>query len=293
MNVTAFVAIHGVGFAFGAALITGYVRRRKSWIVARVALQVSYASEESALQAMRILDRFGLVRSPISGRMGSPLQRRDQIPPRIAPQKIVRLAVGFLAIYGLVFGLQLSTPEAGIAGAAIVAMGATTAAAIGAVGAWALKIRARKARMLAQLPTVLEFIALSVYAGESLADSISRIGKKFDSELARVFHDVDTQISMGTHTVAALRKAAREVNLPDFDRFVEMVQTSLERGTPLVTLLTAHAEDMRVVEKRRFLESAGRREIAMMAPLVFLILPVTVLFALWPGFIALSQGLSR
>jgi tight adherence protein C len=35
------------------------------------------------------------------------------------------------------------------------------------------------------------------------------------------------------------------------------------------------------------MESGGRKEIAMMMPVVFLVLPVTVLFAVYPGLIAL------
>ena len=32
------------------------------------------------------------------------------------------------------------------------------------------------------------------------------------------------------------------------------------------------------------MEAGGRKEIAMMIPVVFLVLPVTVLFAVFPGF---------
>lgn len=36
------------------------------------------------------------------------------------------------------------------------------------------------------------------------------------------------------------------------------------------------------------MEEGGRREIAMLVPVVFLILPVTVMFALYPGLVALD-----
>jgi tight adherence protein C len=39
------------------------------------------------------------------------------------------------------------------------------------------------------------------------------------------------------------------------------------------------------------LEAAGRKEIGMMVPLVFLILPVTVAFAVWPGILVLQTRL--
>jgi len=45
---------------------------------------------------------------------------------------------------------------------------------------------------------------------------------------------------------------------------------------------------MRLFAARRWL--AGRKEIAMLVPLIFLILPVTVAFALFPGYLVLQAG---
>jgi tight adherence protein C len=62
----------------------------------------------------------------------------------------------------------------------------------------------------------------------------------------------------------------------------------VERGTPLAEVLRSQAVDVREAAKRALLDTAGRKEIAMMVPVVFLVLPVTVLFALFPGFYTLS-----
>ena len=62
---------------------------------------------------------------------------------------------------------------------------------------------------------------------------------------------------------------------------------AIERGTPLADVLRAQAADVREVGKRALLEAGGRKEISMMVPVVFLILPVTVLFALYPGLLTL------
>ena len=56
---------------------------------------------------------------------------------------------------------------------------------------------------------------------------------------------------------------------------------------PLAEVLRAQAADVREAGKRRLLEAGGRKEIAMMIPVVFLVLPVTVLFALFPGLISI------
>ena len=63
---------------------------------------------------------------------------------------------------------------------------------------------------------------------------------------------------------------------------------AVERGTPLADVLHAQAADVREAGRRQLIETAARKEVFMMVPVVFLILPVTVMFAFWPGFIGLS-----
>jgi len=55
-------------------------------------------------------------------------------------------------------------------------------------------------------------------------------------------------------------------------------------------VLRAQAGDAREAAKRELIESAGRKEIAMLVPLIFLILPVTICFALFPGYLVLQAG---
>jgi tight adherence protein C len=52
-------------------------------------------------------------------------------------------------------------------------------------------------------------------------------------------------------------------------------------------VLHAQAADAREAGRRSLIESGARREVLMMVPVVFLILPVTVLFAFWPGVVGL------
>ena len=70
-------------------------------------------------------------------------------------------------------------------------------------------------------------------------------------------------------------------------RHVLIVAHSVERGTPLAEVLRAQAVDVREAGKRLLLESAGKREIGMMVPVVFLVLPTVVVFAFWPGLVGL------
>ncbi len=52
---------------------------------------------------------------------------------------------------------------------------------------------------------------------------------------------------------------------------------------PLAAVVRAQAEDARTEERRRLMELAGRKDVAMLIPVVFLVLPTVVLVALFPG----------
>ena len=66
---------------------------------------------------------------------------------------------------------------------------------------------------------------------------------------------------------------------------------AVERGTPLADVLRAQAQDVREQGRRALMESGGRKEVLMMVPVVFLILPVTVVFAAFPSLAVLRSGL--
>jgi tight adherence protein C len=84
---------------------------------------------------------------------------------------------------------------------------------------------------------------------------------------------------------------ADRTSLPSIARFTDGVSVAVERGSPLAEVLRAQAHDARDVGRRQLMETGGRKEVLMMVPVVFLILPVTVLFAIFPGLAVLRVGL--
>ena len=148
----------------------------------------------------------------------------------------------------------------------------------------------RTARMAEEFPTVLELLTLSLSAGEGIHDALRRVARTSSGELARELAGVVAETGMGVPLPTALRAAATGIRLPQFGRWVDAVVGSLERGTPVVEVLRAQSADAREAGKRELLEQAGKKEIGMLVPLVFLILPVTVLFAIWPGLVVLQSG---
>jgi Flp pilus assembly protein TadC len=186
-------------------------------------------------------------------------------------------------------GLARSSPLSPVLLAAIVALGA----AVGLLlpdQLLARAARSRRDRIAAELPTVLEFLTLSLSAGEGVLDALRRVARVGNGDLARELGVVVAQVNAGVPLATALARCADELALPALTRTVDQLLGALERGTPLVEVLRAQAQDSRDDAKRGLLEAAGRKEIAMMVPLVFLILPVTVCFAIFPGVMVLQLG---
>jgi tight adherence protein C len=88
--------------------------------------------------------------------------------------------------------------------------------------------------------------------------------------------------------VSALEQLAARTRVAPISRFVDGLAIAVERGTPLADVLRAQASDVREAGKQALLEAGGRKEIAMMVPVVFCVLPVTVLFAAFPALSSLT-----
>lgn len=151
-------------------------------------------------------------------------------------------------------------------------------------------VAARRARIHDELPTVLEFLALCLSAGEGLADSVRRASEvgsgALSGELRRVVLDVGTGAPLGE----ALADLATRVDVPGVRRAVEHLVAAIDRGAPLAAVLRDQSADAREQLKREMLEQAGRKEVAMLLPLVFLILPLSVLIAVFPGLQLIRLG---
>lgn len=148
-------------------------------------------------------------------------------------------------------------------------------------------VRRREERMLAEFPTVADLLALAVAAGEGPSAAIARVARtcrgELSTELTRVLADSRT----GTPLPAALDDLSRRTGVPVIARFAEGFAVAIERGTPLADVLRAQAADVREATRRALIETGARKEVLMMVPVVFLVLPVTVVFAFWPGVIGL------
>lgn len=141
-----------------------------------------------------------------------------------------------------------------------------------------------------QLPAIWEFLALSLAAGENLLDALRRMTRIGNGSVTDEFRVVIEENDRGIALATALQRMSARFDLPALSRGIEQILTALHRGTPVISVLQAHAMDAREDTKRVLLEQAGKKEVLMLVPLVFLILPVTIIFAIFPGLLVIQAG---
>jgi tight adherence protein C len=141
----------------------------------------------------------------------------------------------------------------------------------------------RERQMLAEFPTVAELLALAVGAGEGATGALERVCRLSQGQLAAELRQCLADARAGANLPTALQGLADRTGLASLSRFVDGIVIAVERGTPLADVLRSQAQDVREAGRRSVMEAGGKKEIAMMVPVVFLVLPVTVLFAIYPG----------
>jgi tight adherence protein C len=143
------------------------------------------------------------------------------------------------------------------------------------------QVRTRERQILAEFPTVAELLALAVAAGEGPVAALDRVVRRSGGELSAELGTVLAAIRTGEPVATAFDRLSATTGVPLVARFAQGVSVAVERGTPLADVLHAQAADVREAGRRELIEVAARKEVLMMIPVVFLILPVTVLFTFY------------
>lgn len=145
-----------------------------------------------------------------------------------------------------------------------------------------------ESRVLAEFPTVAELLALSITAGEGIVEALERVCRTCSGDLVDELRSALSATRTGTPLVGALDSMATRIAIPEIVQFVDGLAVSMTRGTPLAEVLRAQAADVREQSRRRLLELSGKKEIGMLVPVVVFVLPVTVIFAVFPSLAVLD-----
>ena len=150
------------------------------------------------------------------------------------------------------------------------------------------KVNLHKLRVESEFPAVIEMYSLAMSAGETPLAAMERIGKAAAGSMAIEFNKVVALVKSGKPFHVALDAMGRDLDSIAIRRFVDSLIIATLRGAPLIDVLQRHAQEARELQRNRVLGAAAKAEISMMVPVVFLILPISILFALWPSLANLN-----
>lgn len=150
------------------------------------------------------------------------------------------------------------------------------------------QVKERRDLIESEFPAIVEMLTLAIAAGETPIGAFARIADRSDCHLAREFAKVVAQVRIGRPLHEALDEMARKLQSSSIRRFIDALVMALLRGAPIVEVLHRHVAEARINQRNLVMDKAGKAETTLMIPIVFLILPISVLFALWPSINQLS-----
>lgn len=191
------------------------------------------------------------------------------------------------AIWGAGVGLMAGTAAPGRTAPLMVLGALGGALATRAVATTRMERRSR--RLAQELPTIADTLALYVLAGESVVGATRRILASCRGVAAE---ELAAAITDPAGLEAGLRAAAIGASHPDAARLYELLGHAHRTGGRLAESLTELAADYRAALTVELTAEGGRRALAAYGPILAFMIPVTLVFLMYPtlaGLRALSS----
>jgi tight adherence protein C len=146
-------------------------------------------------------------------------------------------------------------------------------------------------RALLELPQLLDWLSLACANGMSLYQGLVTLSNLAQGEVANQLKFLCRELELGESFDDALANLDKRMSLPCVSEFCNRIRLTLQRGTPVAAQLGSLADSSRARLRNQLLSRAGANEIKLLLPLVFVILPITVWFAVFPSLQLLQAGI--
>jgi len=142
---------------------------------------------------------------------------------------------------------------------------------------------------LLEIPDFSSLLWFAVCAGESLEQALKIAVSRSSGYVSAEFEKVITNVQHGALLQIELQNLAAQAKSEQVRELATKLAVALNNGSALTELLSDLVQSSTATLRTELLAKAGKNETKMMIPMVFVILPVTVMFALYPS-LALIQG---
>ncbi|MFB9215141.1 type II secretion system F family protein [Vibrio sinaloensis] len=152
--------------------------------------------------------------------------------------------------------------------------------------------KARIARISAQLPYLLDLLAVCVQTGMTIESAMNYLSKEmigFDKELAGLLKKTNERSRL-VGMQKALDELYEDIPSSEMRSFVMTLKQSLQYGSSIYGVLTTLAGDIRDVQMLGLEEKIGKLAAKMSVPLIlFIMIPIVILIAA-PGILRMMSN---
>lgn len=143
-------------------------------------------------------------------------------------------------------------------------------------------IKKRQAKIVQQLPEVLDLMCVSVQAGLTFDAAVKKIVQRTRGPLIDELADAMDDMSMGIPRRQALKDMATRCEVPELSLFVSSIIQAERLGTSISNTLTIQADNMRERRRQSIKEEAMKAPVKILFPLVIFIFPALFVVILVP-----------
>lgn len=144
-------------------------------------------------------------------------------------------------------------------------------------------------RTLEELNAILPPLVSALAGGAPVTEALDLACESASGELAARLRFACSNSKLGERFEKALENALGKVSEPAVQELATKLVTAHRLGTGLVQQLSALSNSVDEELHQTSLRRASKRENRMLLPLVFLILPITVAFALYPSLVIIQN----
>jgi tight adherence protein C len=141
-----------------------------------------------------------------------------------------------------------------------------------------------------ELSSILLMSSIMISAGESPISSLKYIADRSNGVLPRLISKELGALESEGNLLKTLDYLAISSGSKQVKRVGNSLQVAINRGSPLLQVIHNQVSSINKEIHVRLLRKSGQSEIALLIPVVFLILPVSILFAIWPSIYGLNMS---
>jgi pilus assembly protein TadC len=155
-----------------------------------------------------------------------------------------------------------------------------------------LKKRASDSEDLSKLMDSAEFgdlLAVALTAGQNPRASIDTISEFLPADFQEGISKAIRENAFGKPLMMALVEMSDEKESKVLKPLIKQMETAISRGTPLAEVSRKFAEDQRLKLNNLLMKQAAAKEISMLFPVVFVVLPSVLAVAMYPALTVLQK----